>query len=350
MVNAVGVGSATIWAIVGTFSNSVAVTVSTYTNQAVLMHRYSFSDDPNTATTVADSVPGNSPTWDGTLNGSATLNGSQLVLDGAYGFVQFPAGIITNMDAVSVETWASFGSIPNWAVLFAFGDTTGSTGFNYLTCQPHTGAGTVQTGIKNATTEENPNFTPVLDNYTNVYIAAVFHPEAGYCSIYTNGVLAAIDTSINIIMSEVTATGDPYNYLGQSLWSADPYLPAYINEFRIYSGPLSAAQISADARWDPISSWAPALIPRSRSRGPGRTWFSPGPRVRRWSPCCLRPRWVPTTRLDARRDSPDGGGWKLSSLPVGDQRHAVFPVATITEPAFNGGDARRLRHDVAGTI
>ena len=251
MVNAVGVGSATIWAIVGTFSNSVAVTVSTYTNQAVLMHRYSFSDNPNTATTVADSVPGNSPTWDGTLNGSATLNGSQLVLDGSYGFVQFPAGIITNLDAVSVETWASFGSIPNWAVLFAFGDTTGSTGFNYLSCQPHTGAGTVQTGIKNATTEENPNFTPVLDNYTNVYIAAVFHPEAGYCSIYTNGVLAAIDTSINIIMSEVTATGDPYNYLGQSLWSADPYLPAYINEFRIYSGPLSAAQISADAALGP---------------------------------------------------------------------------------------------------
>jgi hypothetical protein len=95
--------------------------------------------------------------------------------------------------------------------------------------------------------EQNPWFTPVLDNYTNLHLVAVFHPEAGYCSIYTNGVLAAINSAITITMADAMASGDPYNYIGHSLWSADPYLATTMSEFRIYSGPLSAAQVRADA-------------------------------------------------------------------------------------------------------
>jgi hypothetical protein len=82
-------------------------------------------------------------------------------------------------------------------------------------------------------------------------IAAVFHPEAGFCSIYTNGVLAAINNNIIITMAEVTTTGDPFNLIGRSLYSADPYLPASIDEFRIYKGPLTAGQIKAGALLGP---------------------------------------------------------------------------------------------------
>jgi hypothetical protein len=243
-IRAMGNGVATVTAIIGTLSNSVPVIVATYTNTAALLHRYSFSE-ANGSTTAADSVGGLA--WDGTLNGGASFDGTgELVLDGVDGYVQLPAGIITNMDAVTVETWTTFGSNGTWSVLFTFGDTTGTAGFNYLSFQPHTGGNTAQSGIKNATTEQNPFFTPVLDYYTNVHIVAVFHPEAGYCSIYTNGILAAINSSILITMPEVTATGDPYNYIGRSLWSADPYLPATMQEFRIYSGPLTPGQIAAD--------------------------------------------------------------------------------------------------------
>jgi hypothetical protein len=219
---------------------------------ARLIHRYSFNDSPD-STTVADSIPGNSPDWDGTLVYAVTLTGSQIVLDSYnYGWVQLPAGILTtNMDAVTIETWASFGTISNWAVLFTFGDSDGTFGHNYISCQPHTGAATAQTGIKNASSEQNPFFTPVLDNYTNVHIVAVYHPEAGYCSIYTNGVLAAINSSITITMADALSTGDPYNYIGRSQYSADPYLNAYIDEFRIYKGPLTAGQIKADAALGP---------------------------------------------------------------------------------------------------
>ena len=185
-VRAVAPGSATVKAIVGTLSNSVSVAVVAYTNTTTLAHRYSFTN------AVEDSVGG--PTWDGFIVGGSSVTGGQLVLDGLSGYAQLPAGIILNMDAVTVETWASFGNtISNWAVLFTFGDSDGTFGHYYLSCQPHTGPGTAQTGIKNFGSEQNPFFTPPLDGYTNVDIAAVFHPEAGYCSIYTNGVLAAIN-------------------------------------------------------------------------------------------------------------------------------------------------------------
>lgn len=246
-VRATGLGSATVKAIIGTMSNSVSVTVTAYPTTNSLVHRYSFAE--TTGTTAADSIGGSD--WDGTLSGGASFNGGQLVLDGVDGYVQLPAGILTNMNAVTIETWASFGTIGTWAVLFTFGDTTGTAGFDYISCQPHTGGTTAQTGIKNASYEQNPFFTPVLDNYTNVHLVAVYHPEAGYCSIYTNGVLAAINSNITITLADAFFTGDPLNYIGRSLYSADPYLAVYMDEFRIYNGPLTVGQIKADAALGP---------------------------------------------------------------------------------------------------
>ena len=248
LVRATGVGSATVKAIIGSLSNSVLVAVTAYTNSTSLVHRYSFSDALD-STTAADSIGGLD--WDGTLVNGAAFNGSQVVLDGSSGFVRLPAGILTNMDAVTIETWASFGTISNWAVLFTFGDSDGSSGHNYISFQPHTGGATAQAGIRNASFEQNPVFTPVLDGFTNVHIVAVYHPSAGYLSVYTNGVLAAINSSITILLPDALSTGDPYNFIGHSLWINDPYLATHVDEFRIYNGPLTAGQIKADAALGP---------------------------------------------------------------------------------------------------
>ena len=79
--------------------------------------------------------------WDGTLMGNATLTGSQVVLDGSSGYIQLPIGILTGLNQVTIEAWASFGSpINTWANLFAFGNTDGSgNGENYINLQPHDG-------------------------------------------------------------------------------------------------------------------------------------------------------------------------------------------------------------------
>jgi hypothetical protein len=81
----------------------------------------------------------------------------------------------------------------------------------------------------------------------NVHIVCVYHPYAGYVSIYTNGVLAAINSNVsNPLAATLNANADPLNLIGESLYDTDPFWSGAINEFRIYNGPLTAGQILAD--------------------------------------------------------------------------------------------------------
>jgi hypothetical protein len=258
-VTAVKPGSATVSATFGSFTsiNSVLITVTPFTNS--LIHRYSFSE--SSGSTTADSVPGNSPAWDGMLNGGATLGGGQVTLDGSSGYVQLPAGIVSGMDAVTIEAWANFGSAASaaaYAALFAFGDQDDAAlplGENYIAFQPFTGAvpptanalfGAGDPGYADEEDATLPLVAGGVTNYLgNVHVVIVYHPYAGYVSLYTNGVLAAINNNVGNPLA-ATLAADPLNYLGLSLYASDPFLSASIDEFRIYSGPLTAGQIAAD--------------------------------------------------------------------------------------------------------
>jgi hypothetical protein len=254
-VRAIGTGKSTLTVFFQTFSNSVTVTVGTYTNTATLAHRYSFSE--TSGTTIADSVGGS--TWDGTIYGGATLDGTQLTLDGVDGYAVLPPGLVSNMDAISIEAWADFGgsaNATNWATLFAFGNSDSASpvlGENYICFQPFTATATANAlygkGDPGYDNEQDATLSLVSNSVTNylgnVSIAIVYNPNVGYVSLYTNGVLAVINSNVSNLLKE-TLGEDPLNYLGASLYGSDPLLKASINEFRIYNGPLTAGQIQAD--------------------------------------------------------------------------------------------------------
>ena len=268
IVTAVSAGSANLTASYGGH-NSPALTVNVVPVTPTLVHRYSFSE--SSGTTAHDSIG----TANGTLNGTAAFNGQgQVVLDGTVGSsVSLPSGILANMDEVSIEVWATFpGAINPYANLFAFGNTdlvpldpNNGDGYDYITCSPHTGASpnTVQANFG----QGNPGFdgefandvvwTGVLDNQTNVQVVAVWHPLAASSALYTNGVLLASGILFNDMTDPVAYKhngsiinyqlhGGLTNYIGQSVYTGDPGLLANIDEFRIYNGPLTAAQIAAD--------------------------------------------------------------------------------------------------------
>jgi hypothetical protein len=247
-------GSATITGTSGANSGTDLITVTSYTNS--LIHRYSFSE--SSGSTTADSVGGSS--WDGTLYDSATLGGGQVTLNGAtYDYVQLPAGIVSGMDAVTVEAWANFSAPTGYATFFAFGNTDNANipqGENYICFQPFTGISNNPTaavlfgrGDPGYAGEQDAVLPLVAGGVTNalgnVHIACVFHPYAGYVSLYTNGVLAAINNNVSNPLAD-TLGADPLNYLGASLYANDPPLTCSINEFRIYNGALTAGQIAAD--------------------------------------------------------------------------------------------------------
>jgi Concanavalin A-like lectin/glucanases superfamily/Bacterial Ig-like domain (group 2) len=272
VLTAVGTGTATITATVGAFNSTNSLVVTVQSLPPTLLHEYSFSE-ANGSTTVADSVPGNSPTWDGAVQGGATLGGGQITFDGSTGYVQLPAGIMVGMNEVTVEAWASFGSpINTWANLFAFGDTDGGgAGLNYLTLQPHTGGTTIAAnfgqGDPGSAGERDAVVGTTLDGRTNVHIVVVFQPSAGSTFIYTNGVLASsVNTIYNNLVDPVAYAGPTYNsnsiiaytvtpnfenFIGHSLYTADPTLNGSVDEFRIYGGVLSTARVRADTALGP---------------------------------------------------------------------------------------------------
>lgn len=204
-----------------------------------LANRYSFTND------TSDSVGGQ---W-GTNFGAATVTGGQLVLDGTTDtFMQLPGNLFNagNATALTVEFWATFGVNPNNVYVFAFGVTNfvfsqGIIGFNHAMYSPHNGGG----GQTASATPGDPLFSQTvtapgtLDGRT-VHVAVVFDPPNKLLSIYTNGVLEAVNTNFTV---NISSLNDQLSYIGKSLWAADPYLNASIDELRIFRGALSSITI-----------------------------------------------------------------------------------------------------------
>jgi hypothetical protein len=92
-------------------------------------------------------------------------------------------------------------------------------------------------------------------------VVVVYHPRAGSESVYINGALTGTTSMYNNMIDPVAFMGptfagrsilnytlgtDPNNYIGQSLYTADPGLLANVDEFRVYDTALTPGQIAAD--------------------------------------------------------------------------------------------------------
>ena len=212
------------------------------------MNRYSFQDAVG-STKVADSVGG--PAWDGTLPSGGTFTGTNLILLGAStNYVQLPAGILSNYPAVTIDLWATFpDQMPDNCMLYAFGNTDASgAGENYIFCGPQGGRIAI-TGVDPGWAgEQGTGGAGDLSFQKNIHITSVYDPPAGLESFYTNGVLVSQNTAITVPMSYVD---DVINYIGHSLYTADPHEDLNLIEFRIYNGALSPADVAASQTLGP---------------------------------------------------------------------------------------------------
>ncbi len=214
----------------------------------------------------------------------------------ALDYLQLPYGVITNATgtrtnyndpvveyndpSVTVESWATF--YPNqytWAELFDFGNTDGGGLGEYdIHVSIHAGDGDTFIGISDSDNANNDyQFEDVpgnshLDGNTNIYIAAVFNPPAGYLAIYTNGVLMGENSSITIPMAGVWGF---LNKIGADLWP-DGGMQGSVDEFRIYNGVLTPDQIAKDQILGPnaLPSSTPSGPPLSASYSAGNIVIS----------------------------------------------------------------------------
>jgi len=206
-----------------------------------LVNRYSFTDD-GTHTNIVDSVGG--AAWYGILpnGGDLTDVPGQLILSASSDqYVQLPANILSNYTAVTIDCWASLGSLPANCFLYGFGNTdTGGAGEDYIFCQPTGGRIAISNTDPGYTDEHGSGGAGNLSGET-VHITSVYNPVAGYEELYTNGVLVSANNGITIPMS---AVNDVLNYIGRSLYTGDAYMDVELDEFRIWNGALNALQVA----------------------------------------------------------------------------------------------------------
>jgi hypothetical protein len=243
LVTAVGPGTVTVTATLAGKSGSQTIEITPLA--ATLAHQYSFNDAAGSVTAV-DSRGG----ADAVIHGGPGLDGQQVVLDPlSMSYVQLPAGVIGGMEAVTVEAWASFGSLSDWSRLFDFGDQNDlGQGRTYFLFVPRAPGGWIHSEMHNTTTAQYANRAGALDNQSNVHIALVANPYAGRLEIYINGALAAVNANLTIPLSSINAT---LNYIGKSLYDVDAYLNGSVDEFRIYNGVLTQSRIAVNSAAGP---------------------------------------------------------------------------------------------------
>jgi len=220
-----------------------------------LIHRYSFNDG-----TANDSVgTANGTFYNG--SGNASIANGQLNLVGSSGdYVDLGPGVITTTNittgALTLEAWATFNPVNGaWARLFDFGNSSGSSGGNYIFLTPNNAANggyarlAVTDTMPGGSGEAGFNINNLLGQ-TNIHVVAVFNPTPGrqFLGLYTNGVLAA---SVSTGGKYIASINDVFSFLGHSLWSGDAWLNGSINEFRIYDGELDKFQIAASFQAGP---------------------------------------------------------------------------------------------------
>ena len=184
----------------------------------------------------------------GTLEGAASITNGKVVLTGQRGtFVNLPGGLIAGDSAVTFEFWADLGASRAWARVFDQGSTNGTSGGHDLYFCPHSGRDFRLTVMDPHPTEKRATVRGSLNNVTNLHVACVLDPGAGFMGFYTNGVLAAS----NLTFSSLASVDTNWFFLGRSLFAGDAPLNGSIDEFRIYNVGLSATAVAASYKAGP---------------------------------------------------------------------------------------------------
>jgi fibronectin type 3 domain-containing protein/regulation of enolase protein 1 (concanavalin A-like superfamily) len=219
-----------------------------------LVARLKFDD--GSGTTAADST-GNG--WNGTLVNTPTWTtgriGGALSLAGASSqYVTMPSGVGASLADFTISTWVYLNSASAGARIFDFGDGDGMYGgtdvwgnqhwlcerYMYCTVQGGSG-GRVHFGISNSTNfgEEGVDGAAAIPTGQWVHVAVTM--SGSTASIYVNGML--VGQNANMWFSPFRIGSTTQDFIGRSQWRNDPYLDGKVDDFRIYRGALSPADI-----------------------------------------------------------------------------------------------------------
>lgn len=182
---------------------------------------------------------------DATMHGKAVLDqgkiGQALSLNGSSSYVQLPAGIVSDLEEITITAWVKVNFNSTWSRVFDFG--SGTSNWMFLTLHDHTGLTRFAT-LKQGGQEyvmNGPAYALTSQSLEWHHLALTIK-ERTY-SLYIDGQQAASASNMQNLPTHLGHTA--HNYIGKSQFAADPYFNGRIDDFRIYSRALSDNEIVA---------------------------------------------------------------------------------------------------------
>jgi hypothetical protein len=216
---------------------------------ADLLLRYTFDD---LSALVAEDTSGNE--LHGTIAGDTLPSGASGHVDGAIALndemalkqhVIMPDDILLNKAAVSIASWVKLSQAAAWDRLFDFNSGTVNTFYfsptgwnpNTMPARPgtHCALLTTSSGLAPEIILEE-----TLPLKTWHHVAVVIAKP--YLRYYLDGELKAELDTLTFGINALGATNK--NWIGRSAYTADPYLSGLVDDFRIYTGALTAEEVA----------------------------------------------------------------------------------------------------------
>jgi rhamnogalacturonan endolyase len=215
--------------------------------------------------TPNDSVGGAHATL---FNGASVSNG-RLFLQNAgrtsgaanVQYARLPAGVVPDSGSLTINAWyISFSNSPVWSRVFDFGNKSGTAGVNYLGYTTLSSGGDARTFIRPGSSTSNDvvaTGTRADQGYQRM-VTVVVDSAAQQLRLYLDGTQTQ---ATPLGTSTLANINDQFNFLGRSLFDADPGFSGSIEEFRIYDEALTPAAVAGLQTTGPSR---PAAVSTSR--------------------------------------------------------------------------------------
>jgi hypothetical protein len=230
---------------------SAPATLSVATTETALRHRYMF--DEALGATMAHDFLGSAH---GAIVGGGTFGGGRLTLDGVTGYVNLPNDLVTSFQSITIETWVQDDGSGGWARIFDFGNSTagedfpaptgGAAGTQYMFLAFPSGFG----NLRGAYTVGGGGAAEQLIEWVGnrpppgqlVHVAWVSRGPSQMGRLYVDGALVGSNPGVNLTPASLGPTVN--NWLGRAQFN-DPFFRGQFEEFRIWDGAMTPAQVAA---------------------------------------------------------------------------------------------------------
>jgi len=165
--------------------------------------------------------------------------GTALALNGNGGYATLPANIVDTVGDFTITAWVYWKGGQSWSRIFDFG----SNPVHYMFLSPQTGGGKMAfaatlNGSEGELRLEAPSALPAMQ-----WVHVALTLAGTDLTLYLNG--QAVATAQNFRFPPFQLGHTTQNYIGRSQYAGDPAFNGMIDDFRIYHGAASAADIQA---------------------------------------------------------------------------------------------------------